>query len=91
MLDYIISQLSKTGDLQLSSRLAAVLGWIPIINQTIGSPLSKTYFRGDKFYDLFVLWWNTIPQQWLPVVGGRGKSAEADWKANKSMHLIVCT
>ncbi|MBT8506594.1 hypothetical protein B1F79_03495 [Coxiella-like endosymbiont of Rhipicephalus sanguineus] len=72
-----ISQISKTGDLRLSSRLAsqqyAVLGWIPIINQTIESPLSKTYFRGDKFYDLFVLWWNTIPQQWLPVVGARKK------------------
>ncbi|WP_100623043.1 hypothetical protein [Candidatus Coxiella mudrowiae] len=62
----------------------AVLGWIriPIINQTIGSPLSKRLnFRGDKFYDLFVLWWNTIPQQWLPVVGGRGKS-KVDSKAH---------
>lgn len=35
-----------------------------------------------------MLWWNTIPQQWLPVVGGRRKSTEVDWKANKSMHLI---
>lgn len=60
-------------------------GWLPLNGETIGSSGSgATGLADDTAEDLFTaLWSNSL----IPVSGGRGVSAAADWSANKTITL----
>jgi hypothetical protein len=67
-------------------------GWLLLYNvlQTIGyqSASGATTF-GERFVNLYILWWTLFDQTECAVNGGRGVSPTADFFANKQMTIPV--
>lgn len=63
-------------------------GWLRWDVGSIGSAGSHaSLLASDTAHDLFVTLWNSVSQTYASVDGGRGASADADFRANKHMHL----
>lgn len=68
---------------------AAPAGWVFASGRTIGNAASGATERANADCQaLFIALWNAYPNTILPVSGGRGASAAADWAANKTIALI---
>jgi hypothetical protein len=79
----------STGDVKMTYKTVADVGWLMMDNGTIGSATSGATHQGAEFEDLFVLLWTNVSDANAPVVGGRGGSAAADWAANKKLTLTA--
>lgn len=78
----------RTGDVILTLRTVAADGWIVCDDGTIGSAASGATTRAHEDCEaLFKLLWDNVTDEYAPVSGGRGESAEADWSANKTIAL----
>ena len=75
-----------TGDIVWSYGNAIISGRVRCNGKTIGSALSgATELADPTCYDLFIWLWNGDAT--LPVLGGRGSSADNDWNADKQLGL----
>lgn len=64
-------------------------GYVLASGRTIGNALSGATERANAdTINLFRLLWNTYANTILPVSGGRGASADADFAANKTIQLL---
>jgi hypothetical protein len=78
----------RTGDVRLTLRASAPAGWVAMNDGTIGDASSGGSTRANADCQaLFTLLWQSIPNAWCPVSGGRGASAAADWAAHKTITL----
>ena len=77
----------STGDVKLTLKTIADVGWIFMDDTSIGAAGSPAVHSSAIFQSLFTLIWNAVPDSWAPVGGGRGASANADWTANKAISL----
>lgn len=77
----------RTGDYRETSRSTADTGWLMANGDTLGSAASAADQASDDNEDLFLHLWNSFANAQLPVTGGRGASAAADWAANKVIAL----
>lgn len=68
-----------TGDIKLTLKNSAEIGWLIMDDSTIGNPSSTATHKGWSYNALFDLLWNNVSDTYAPVVGGRGMSAQADW------------
>ena len=85
---YVDSSAFFTGDVKLTLRPVAPPGWVLWDDGTIGNAGSGATLRANADTQaLYELIWNTIPDQWCPVVGGRSASATADFNANRPLWL----
>lgn len=77
-----------TGDVKMTYKSATPTGWILMDNGTIGNAGSGATNRANAdTEDLYTLLWDSIPDVWAPVSGGRGASAAADFAALKTLRL----
>jgi len=79
-----------TGDVKLTFKNVADPGWVLMNDGYIGNTGANVGVGGQagpEYETLFTLLWNNIPDAWVPVEGGRGASAAADWAADKWMRL----
>jgi microcystin-dependent protein len=77
-----------TGDVKLTFKAVADTGWVLMNDGTIGDASSGATTRANAdCVNLFMLFWNNVPDAWCPVGGGRGASAAADWSAHKTIKL----
>lgn len=64
-------------------------GFVRLNGGTIGNNLSGATERAnDDAHDLFVWLWGQDADGLMPVLPGRGASAESDWLANKQLTLV---
>lgn len=83
----VLNQGWSTGDVKLTFKTAADVGWTMCNDGTIGNGASGATYANDNAKALFLLLWNNVIDAWAPVVTGRGGSALADWNANKKITL----
>jgi hypothetical protein len=77
----------KTGDTKFSLN-DSQFGWVPMNDGTIGNDSSTATTRANQdTYPLFKLIWEKIPNNYAPVLGGRGGTAAEDFSANKQLML----
>jgi hypothetical protein len=85
----------QTGDMILSFKTSAPVGWLLYDDGWLGSSLAtvptspivrNTHF-GPEFEGLYTAIWNNVDDANAPVVGGRGASAAADFASNKAMRM----
>lgn len=77
-----------TGDLKPTYKVVADPSWIMLDDGTIGSATSGATSRANAdTLALFTLLWTNLPNTLVPVSGGRGLSAAADFAANKTLTL----
>ncbi len=77
-----------TGDVKLTLKNKPDSGWVLMNDGTLGNAKSRATTRANKDTQaLFELLWNNIPNRNAPVLPQRGKSAQADFNANKTIHL----
>lgn len=78
----------KTGDLKARYGTGTHAGWVRANGRTIGSATSGATERANADCQaLYELLWNAASNTILPVAGGRGANASADWSANKAIAL----
>ncbi len=66
----------------------APTGWVLMNGMAIGDASSSANGRSNADCQaLFLLLWESCPNDILPVSGGRGASAAADWAAHKTIQL----
>lgn len=88
MRGFINSLLYSTGDIKPTLKTVADTGWVIANDGTIGKATSGASTRAnDDTYDLFVLIWSNTSEQWCPVSGGKGTTADNDWFAGKTIAL----
>lgn len=78
----------RTGDIRMSVNDYQPFGWVAMNDGTIGNPSSGATSRAH--FDTFPLYnqiWNSVPNSWAPVTGGRGASSIIDYVANKPIAL----
>src|SRR3990167_5228969 len=81
-------QTFTTGDVKLSIKTVADLGWVLMDDKTIGNAASGATGRANAdTVDLFTLLWNNTADAQCAVSSGRGASAAADYAANKTIAL----
>ncbi len=84
----IVGDSFTTGDVKLTLKTAADIGWVMCNDGTIGSASSGATTRANADCEnLYSLLWNNVTQAFAPVTGGRGVSASADFAANKPIAL----
>lgn len=62
-------------------------GWLLLDGATLGSAASTATNKSDDYQALYELLWNSMADAEVPVDGGRGASANADWVANKKLTM----
>jgi microcystin-dependent protein len=77
----------STGDIKLTIKSVADIGWLMMDDNTVGPGGSGAAHANNAYQALYTLLWNDISDTWAPVTGGRGASASADWAANKPIAL----
>jgi len=78
----------STGDVKLTLKTSADVGWVMMDDRTIGNGSSGATGRANAdTQSLYVLLWSNINNTWAPVTGGRGASALADYNAGKPLAL----
>lgn len=81
-------QLFTTGDIKMTLKTAADVGWVLMNDTSIGSASSGATGRANADTELlYSLIWTNVTDTWAAVVGGRGASAAADFAANKALFL----
>ena len=76
----------QTGDELWQKRTGSRAGWVRQNARTIGGAASGATERANAdTQPLYEYLWNTYPDEFCPVVGGRGVSAAADFAANKAI------
>lgn len=80
----------RTGDVIWSFSSGGVReGFVRLNGGTIGNSLSGATERAnDDAHDLFVYLWGQDSGALMPILPGRGASAESDWLANKQLTLL---
>lgn len=80
----------EVGELGFFYRKSVPAGsWIPLRGGTFGPPGSgATVHASLDCWPLYEIWWADFSQALLPVTGGRGASALADWNAGKPMAIF---
>ena len=77
-----------TGDVKLTIKTTASVGWVMCNDGTIGSASSGATTRAHADTQaLYTELWNNISNTHAPVTGGRGVSAADDFAANKPIAL----
>ena len=77
----------STGDIKARYSSGTITGWVRCNKRTIGSATSGATERANADCQaLFEFLWTADPN--LPVSGGRGASANADWTANKTIETL---
>ena len=77
-----------TGDVKFTIKQAEV-GWVRANNGSIGPSGSGSTARADDDCEaLYKLIWNNINDDYAPVSGGRGATADDDWAAAKPITLF---
>lgn len=77
-----------TGDVKMTMKSTADVGWIMANDGSIGNASSSATTRANADTEaLFTLLWNNITDANAPVSSGRGASAAADFAANKRLTL----
>jgi hypothetical protein len=76
-----------TGDVKLTYKKTADEGFLMLDDTTIGNTLSGATHANANLQNLFVFLWDTIPNTYCPVSGGRGTSGLNDFNANKTLTL----
>lgn len=85
------NQLLQTGDWIFSPKTGTRNGFVRANGRTIGSALSGATERANAdCADLYAFNWNNFADAILPVSGGRGASASADFAANKPIANFDC-
>lgn len=79
----------STGDVKLTLKAVADVGWLMCDDSSIGNTGSGASHVGSQFQGLFTLLWNNVTDTWAPVTGGRGVDATSDWTANKRIALTA--
>lgn len=78
----------STGDVKLTYKTVADVGWVLMNDGTIGNAASGATTRANAdTADLFAHFWNNIADAQCAVSGGRGANAAADFAANKTIAL----
>lgn len=81
----------KTGDIIFTiQETSSPRGWILInkCHNSIGGFNSLASYADDKLKKLFILFWNHPSDSVFEIIGGKGKSALADFKAGKTMFFL---
>ena len=82
------SNVFTTGDVKLTIKTVADVGWVLMNDGTIGNAASGGTTRANAdTVDLFTLLWNNTANAQCAVSTGRGASAAADYAANKTIAL----
>lgn len=83
------ASLFTTGDLKLTAKNVADVGWIMLNDGTIGDATSgATTLANASAQNLFTLLWDNFSQANCPVSSGvRGATAADDWAANYTIAL----
>jgi len=82
------SNVFTTGDVKLTIKTVADVGWVLMNDGTIGNAASGGTTRANAdTVDLFTLLWNNTADAQCAVSTGRGASAAADYAANKTIAL----
>ena len=77
-----------TGDVKLTLKTAADVGWVMMNDGTMGDASSGGTTRANADTQaLFTLLWTVIPNVYCPVSGGRGADAATDFAAHKTIKL----
>ncbi|KEZ78306.1 hypothetical protein [Salinisphaera hydrothermalis] len=77
-----------TGDVKFTIKQAET-GWVRANDGSIGPSGSGSTARADDDCEaLYKLLWNNISDQYAPVSGGRGATADDDWAAAKPIGLF---
>lgn len=80
---------ASTGDIKFRATNEALLGWVKLNGQSIGSAVSGANGRANAdTQNLFVYLWQNCPDARCPVSTGRGASGLADFNANKQLTLL---
>lgn len=80
----------QTGNILPSYRNDERSGFILATEGTIGSSKSNASVRAnDDTENLYMVWWTTYPNEYAPVIGGRGNTAAEDWSDNKPLTIPV--
>lgn len=74
-----------TGDVKLTYKTVADVGWVMITDGTIGSATSGSTYANANAAALYAVLWNNISNTFAPVSTGRGANAAADFAANKTL------
>lgn len=83
------TQLIQTGDIIFAPSTGTRTGFVRANGRTIGSAASGATERANAdCEDLYTYNWNNFADGILPVTGGRGATAAADWAANKPIALL---
>jgi microcystin-dependent protein len=78
----------STGDVKLTFKTVADIGWVFMNDGTIGDASSGATTRANAdTQSLFALFWNNCSNADCPVSGGRGANATADFNAHKTITL----
>lgn len=78
----------STGDLKMTLKSTADVGWVLANDGTIGNAASGGTTRANADTQaLFTLLWTNVSNTYAPVSGGRGASAVLDFNANKTIAL----
>jgi microcystin-dependent protein len=77
----------SSGDVKLTFKTVADVGWLMMDDSTIGNVSSGAVHSSATLQSLYTTLWTNITDTWAPVTGGRGASALADWNANKTLAL----
>jgi hypothetical protein len=81
----------QTGDWSFRLLGGSRPGWVRLIGRTIGSSTSGATERANADTQaLYEYLWANFTNTLVPVTGGRGANAAADWAANKPMGLFDC-
>ena len=79
----------STGDVKYTYQPQIPFGWLELNGGTIGrSGSGASSLDNDRARPLYLLLWNTYSNDVIPVTGGRGASAVADWDAGKPLKLF---
>lgn len=78
---------ASTGDYKETAYSTPDTGWLMANGDTLGSAGSAADQASDDNEALFLLLWDEFANAQLPVTGGRGANAAADWAANKIIAL----
>jgi len=82
------ASLAKTGDIKLTIKTTADMGWIIMNDGSIGDSSSGATTRAnDDTKPLYVLICTNISNTYAPMSGGRGASCESDFAAHKALML----
>jgi len=82
------SNVFTTGDVKLTIKTVADVGWVLMNDGTIGNAASGGTTRANAdTVDLFTLLWNNTADAQCAVSTGRGANAAADYAANKTIAL----